>query len=203
MVKYVQDARRDKVVIDTARIVATQYAAFIEQMSDERGERIDAYNNKVLFAQGLDLWCRYHFTYVNDPTAYEVTQTPNRMIRMTKVPIDVLRKIMEPFYAAMEELEPTFHRGSHSPRAQFVGDCDEPHCVFLGMCACLDLGDPRFAFGGQGDHLHHVWGRIYIDEVPYDSDFTAPGLQFGEKLEFDNYDEVEIPLIEDQEVSRR
>lgn len=195
LVKYVQEGRKDRIVIDTSRQAVAQYGAFVREMAAREGRPIEVHGNKVLQAEGLDIFCRHHFFYVNDPDGIEVIQTPRRMAKMTHLPIDVLRKVMEPYYRAMEEADPTFYRGSYSPRSLFVGDCDEPNCIFLAMCASLSIGDPLvFRFGGNGGTIHHTWARVYIDGEAWDSDVTEPGLRFGEHLEFEDYDEVEVPL---------
>jgi hypothetical protein len=81
-----------------------------------------------------------------------------------------------------------------------VHNCDEPHALFLSMCAALSIGfgskDDKlcFAFGGDGGAIHHVWARVYIAGEPWNSDFTEPWLRFGQQMEFEDYDELEVPL---------
>jgi hypothetical protein len=194
MVKYVQDARKDPLVIDTARLAAVHYAKFVEEMSAREGNPISAHNNKTIMLEGIDIWCRHHFCYVNDPPNIEVIQTPRRMVKMTKVAREVLEHIMEPFYAAMEEVDPAFYRGSYSPPPAFIGDCDEPVALMLAMCCCLDITPVRFRFGGNEGTLHHVWGRVFADGNWYDSDLTEPGYKLGDVSTFEAYEEVEVPL---------
>lgn len=200
MCRLVAEGRKEKVVIDAAREAVARYGTLVDEYARDRGEEVQVHGNKVLQAEACDILCRYLFFYVNDPYQVEVIQTSERMMRHAHLPIDVLRKWMEPFYAALEELDPDFHRGSYSPKALFVGDCDEPHALYLSMLASLSIGFGSksdklcFAFGGDGGAIHHVWARAYIDGQPWNSDFTEPWLRFGQEMEFDDYDELEVTL---------
>lgn len=200
MCRLVKDGRKEKLVVDAAREAAARYSILVQDYAQSRGEEIEIHQNKVLQAEACDILLRHLYFYVNDPAGIEVIQTPERMVRHARLPIDALRKFMEPFYAALEELEPEFHRGSYSPRPMFIGDCDEPGCLYLAMCAALAIGvgskDDKlcFAFGGDGGSIHHTWARIYIAGEAWNSDFTEPWLRFGDQMEFDDYDELEVPL---------
>lgn len=123
MRSYVRAARTDGVVVDCARVVGVGYAKMAEELAARRGENVRAHNNKGLMLEGLDLWCREHFCYVNDPPGKEVLQTPGRMVRFTRVPRDVIRHILEPLYRAMEEYDPTLRPRDHEPPPVFIGDC--------------------------------------------------------------------------------
>lgn len=150
LVRYVQDARRDPLVIDAARLVAAEYSRFAQEMASRQGQTIDIQNNKPLMVEGIDLFLRHHYFYVNDPASIEVIQTPRRMIKETRVAKEVLVGIMEPFYRAMEESDPSFVRASYEPPPMFTGDCEEVVSLFLGMCGALDIVPVRFRFGGTG-----------------------------------------------------
>lgn len=123
MVKYVQDARKDPLMIDTARVICANFGKFVEEMSRREGKPISAHNNKTLYVEAIDLWCREYFCYVNDPPNVEVIQTAPRMVKQTKIPREVIEHIMEPFYKAMEASDPSFYRGSYTPPPMFIGDC--------------------------------------------------------------------------------
>lgn len=194
MIRYVQAARTDPLIVDAARTVGVQYAKYVEELSRREGRPLSAHNNKTLMLEGLDLWCRAHFCYVNDPPGKEIVQTANRMIRKTRVAREVLEYLMEPFYRAMEESVPELMPRDYEPPPVFEGDCDEGCVILCSLCACLDISPVRFAFGGNEGTLHHVWGRVYADGNWYDSDLTEPGYKLGDISAFDNYDEVEIPL---------
>lgn len=194
MVKYVQDARKDPLIIDAARQICANYGKFIEAMSAREGRPISAHNNKTLYLEGIDIWCRDHFCYVNDPPNVEVIQTPRRMVKQTRVAREVIEHIMEPFYRQMEEADPSFHRGTFSPPPVFIGDCDEGATIVLALCACMDIGPCRFRFGGNEGTLHHVWARVNADGNWYDSDITEPEYRLGDFSQFEAFEEVEVPL---------
>lgn len=194
MAKYVQDARKDPLVIDAARLVGAHYSRFAAEMSARMGDPVDPHNNKTLLLEGIDTFCRHYFFYCNDPANVEVMQTPGRMVRQTKVAKEALSNIMEPFYRAMEERDGSFDRSSYEPPQLFIGDCEEAISLELGMCAALDIVPVRFRFGGNGGTLHHVWGRVQADGQWWDSDITEPDFKLGDFSEFDAYDEFEVPF---------
>lgn len=194
LVKYVQDARKDPLIIDTARLVAANYGKFVEEMTRRQGKEISAHQNKVIQAEGLHLWCRDVFYYVNDPANIEVIQTPRRMVKQTKVPREVIAQLMEPFYRAMELADPSFHKASYEPPPLYIGDCDEAVATFLGMAAALEIAPVKFRFGGTNGTLHHIWGAVYADGDWYDSDLTELGYNLGDFSKFEHYEELEIPL---------
>jgi hypothetical protein len=194
MVKYVQDARKDPLMIDTARIICANFGKFVEEMSRRDGKTISAHNNKTIYVEAIDIWCREYFCYVNDPPNVEVIQTAPRMVKQTKIPRDVIEHLMEPFYRAMEESDPSFHRSSYTPPPMFIGDCDEAVTIFCSLCACMEIAPIRFRFGGNDGTLHHVWARVQADGNWYDSDLTEPNFKLGDFSNFQAYEEVEIPL---------
>lgn len=194
MAKYVQEARGDAVVIDCARLAASQWGKMVEEMSAREGNPVSAHNSKVIALEGIDLWCRAHMAYQNDGTNLEVIQTPGRMGKFTKVPMDILKHFMEPFYKAFEQGDPSFYRHSFTPTPIFVGDCDEAATMVCSMAAALDIAPVSFRFGGDGSTLHHVWARIYADGEWYDSDVTEPSYMLGDKADFKTYESYDIPL---------
>jgi hypothetical protein len=194
MVRYVQEARKDPLVIDTARQVAAHFGSFVQEMSAREGKPIDPHQNKVIQAEGIDLWCRHHFYYVNDPSNVEVIQTPRRMIKQTKIAREVIEHLMEPFYRAMEKEHPEFVRGSYTPPPLYVGDCDEPASLMMAMCAALEIAPVKFRFGGSNGSLHHVWGCVSCDGDWYDSDLTEPQYRLGDFSQFEHYEELEVPV---------
>jgi hypothetical protein len=194
MAKYVQEARGDVVVIDCARLAAAQWGKMVEEMSAREGNPVSAHGSKAIALEGIDLWCRQNFCYQNDGTNVEVIQTPRRMANMTRVPKDILRHFIEPFYRAFEASDPAFYRHSYEPRPVYVGDCDESAIMVCSMAAALDITPVSFRFGGGGGTLHHVWARVFADGEWYDSDVTEPQFKLGETSRFDHYESYEIPL---------
>ena len=194
MVRYVQEARKDPLVIDAARQVVSRGGRFIEEMSARNGRPISSHQNKVVQAECIDLWCRDVFYYVNDPANIEVIQTPRRMIKQTMISREVIDHVMGPFYRAMERDDPSFYRESYTPPPLYAGDCDEPSALMMAMCAAVEIQPVKFRFGGSNGTLHHVWGCVNCDGEWYDSDLTEPGYKLGECSEFEHYEDLEVPL---------
>ncbi len=123
MVKYVQEARSDAVIIDTARLAAAHWGKMVEEAAALRGKPMSAHNSKIIQLEGIDIWCRAHFCYLNDGANVEVIQTPSRMARATRVGKDILKEILAPFYAAMEASGAGEAMRGYEPPAIFTGDC--------------------------------------------------------------------------------
>lgn len=194
MGRYVQEASKDPVVIDTARLAVSQWAKMVEEMSQREGRPVDTHNNKTIQLEGLDIWCRGHVVYVNDPANRELIQTTRRMVKTTKVPAEVLKVFIDPFYRAMELADPSFYRESYTPPQVVALDCDEAAVLICGLAAALDITPVAFRFGGNGDTLHHVWARIACDGTWYDCDLTEPRFQLGDYSDFEHFEEFEVPL---------
>lgn len=194
MAKYVAEARRDPVVIDAARMAASQWAKIVEQLSQEEGNPVDVHNNKTIALEGIDIWCRNHFVYQNDPAGIEMLQTPRRMVKCANMSRDVLAHIMEPFYRALEQEDASFDRNRIKPSQVFSGDCDEAATIICAMAASIDITPVAFAFGGNNESLHHTWARVHADGSWYDSDITEPTFRLGDRSNFDHYEEYEVPL---------
>lgn len=194
MAKYVAEARRDPVVIDAARMAASQWATLVARLSEQEGNPIDVHNNKTIALEGIDIWCRNHCVYQSDPAGIELIQTSKRMIKAAKMPRAVLESFMEPFYRALEKENPAFSRVAN-PAAQICSmDCDEGAILVCSMAAAIDITPVAFAFGGDGGTLHHTWARVMADGTWYDSDITEPSYRLGEKSGFDHEEEYIIPL---------
>ncbi len=194
MAKYVSDARRDPIVIDAAKMAASHWARIVEQLSQENGEPVQARNNKTIALEGIDIWCRNYFCYQNDPPGIEFIQTPRRMVKMTRVPREILEHFMEPFYRALEAEDPSFDRSRIEPIPIFSGDCDEASIIVCSMAAAIDITPVAFAFAGDGGTLHHTWARVKADGQWYDSDITDPAFRLGDRSTFEHYEEYEVPL---------
>lgn len=194
MAKYVAEARRDPVVVDAARMAASQWGRIVAQLSEQEGKPVDVHNNKTIALEGIDIWCRNHFCYQNDPAGIEMLQTPRRMVKSTKLSRDVLEHFMEPFYRALEKEDPKFDRRNLPPAPLFIGDCDEAATMICAMAAAIDITPVAFAFGGDGGTLHHTWAKVNADGEWYDCDVTEPSFRLGDKSRFDHYEEYEVPL---------
>lgn len=168
MVKYVQDAANDPLVI----------------------ANVDAICHSGNDLEDIEEWCREHYVYLNDPPNIEFIQTPRRMVKETLVPPEVIRHLMGPL---MKRMSQSMGRGSienYEPPPITMGDCDEGSVLILGHCAARGIVPLAFDFGGNKGTLHHVWGNA----GGYASDLTEPNYKLGDHSTFEHYDSVEIPL---------
>lgn len=203
MKKYVESARNDPWLTDFASWICASYGKMAGDAAALQGGLVA--DKRLVDCEALDLWCREHFAYVNDPPNIEVIQTPRRMVKQTLVPTDVLKCILEPFYEEFSQAAPNLYVEGYVPPALYYGDCDEAVVCFLGLSVALsesrspEMNGPGagplrayFRFGGNDGTLHHVWARVRIDEHEIDADHTEPGYKIGDFSPFEAYEEVEV-----------
>lgn len=194
MAKYVEEGRRDPIVVDAARLMAAHWGKIVQELSAQDGNPVDVHNNKVIQLEAIDVWCRSVACYLNDPTGVELIQTPRRMVKQTRMPREVLSPFLEPFYRALEASNPSFVRASREIPSIATLDCDEGAILVCSLAAALDIGPVAFRFGGSGGTLHHVWAYVQADGQWWNSDITDPTFKLGDFSEFEAYEEYEIPL---------
>lgn len=195
MIRYVQEASKDPFVKNHVRQVVGEFSDMMDQDARMNGASKGGVAPELVSVGAIDAWCRAHFCYVNDPPNVEVLQTPQRMIKQTKIPTTVIRDIIQPFYQAMATVAPEEQVEAYEPPGICHGDCDEGGTLFLSMCACNPgLRPLRFRFGGHEETLHHVWDRVKAGPEWIDSDLTEEGYNLGDFSKFEHYEEVEIPL---------
>lgn len=204
MAKYVDSARTDPWMAAFAANVCQRYGRLAGRIPGLDGKSLSAADQRLVFCEALDLWCREHFAYVNDPPNIEVIQTPKRMVKQTMVPVEVEKHILEPFYEEFEMANPSFYMKGYVPPPLYFGDCDEAVCCYLGLCVSMPrsgaaMNGPEsapvrcfFRFGGNDGTLHHVWAKVKVDEQDIDADHTEPGFKIGDFSRFEAYEEVEV-----------
>lgn len=186
MAKAIGDGRKDGLLIDCARLLGTHYGKMVEHFSAREGQPLSAHNNKTLFLEGIDLWCRSVFTNKKGSTK-------------TSDPREVVEAAMTPWYEAMSLDNPGKYRMGRLPAIPvYVGDPSDALCLELGLCACLDVTPIRLKLGGykNGDNevFEHVWGIVQADGNWYDTDPTDAELVMGQAREYPHYKELEVPL---------
>lgn len=179
-------------IIDCARQVAGRWVRFVEDQMARRGEPYRVGNSQAVRLEGIDIWCRHHFVYCNDPNDKEVIQTPVRELRQTKLGSEFVNMLMEPFYREIEAQNSEFDRQAYQPPPLFVGDCDEALTLLLSMASALGMRPIKFIFGATGDQIHHVWGQVTADGETYDIDLTDPAYKLGDRGAYDYTEEYEI-----------
>lgn len=183
MAKAIADGRKDELLIDCARLVAVHYGKMVERFSALEGRPVSAHNNKTLFLEGIDLWCRKVFFG-------QAPQGPE-----TDDPREVVAWWMGPFYEALELHDPAEYRvrrAGHAP--VFVGRPEDAQCVMLALCASVEVAPIRIRLGLKDGRPERAWGFVHADRNWYDTDISVPSFVLGDHMEFPEYQEVEVPL---------
>lgn len=189
MAKAVGDARRDGLLVDFARLISVHYARMVGKFSAENGNPMSSHNNKTLFLEGIDLWCRARLSGAHMGLGRRA------VVRSTTDPADVIEHAMKPYYEAMTLDDPSRYRMSRQePPPLYTGNPVDALCLELGLCACLDITPIRFRVGLQDGRPERVWGRVQADEAWYDTDPAEPGFVLGDHAKYSAYREMEVPL---------
>lgn len=186
MVRHVQEGIGDPVVVDAARMVLLASKP----------------KNKISELGAIFEWTKAHFHYMNDPINKEVLQTPQRMVKQTQVPREVLAMILAPLYGRQSNGKVRMASSEmDGPLPQATGDCDEGSVLVASMLGAVGIL-PRFRFGGEKDSLYHVWAQAYVPPNPdygvggdgawVDMDVTEPSYRLGEFAPFGKYAHMDI-----------
>lgn len=170
MREYVETGTKDALVIETAEEIILGLPA--EKRGDLEARLEAAYQ-----------WIRERCVYRSDPVGLEVIQTANRMIRMSRIPAEVMGAVLAPAMAVragqtLESFEPQLV-------APFIAaDCDECGILCASIVSSEPIGIPtQFRLGGTdgSEGYHHVWvqaqigGRWGWDMDPTESEYDAVG----------------------------
>lgn len=191
MVEYVRAAKRDPLVVDTARYIAERSAAASDQMGSPVVAMSDS-ERKLLFVEGIVYWCQENYFYVCDPAGIELMQTSGRMIRQQRTPRELLEVFFNPIMNRMAQARGVDPSGIHMPDGRAIGDCEEGVVLSLSLCVALDIVPVRFEFGGNDGTLHHVWSGVHTGEAWHQFDVTQPTLGVDQVLPFENYDTLDF-----------
>lgn len=186
MADVIVQARKDSLLIDFARVLAAHYGKMIEHFSGLEQRPISAHNNKTLFLEGIDIWCRSRFTRAGSQSVTD--------------PREIVAWTMTPYYESMALDDPAAYRGARrgQPPA-YEGNPDDATALMLGLCATLDIAPIRIRLGLVEGKPVRAWGRVHADGKWYDTDINDPALALGEHQEFEDYQELEVPLEMDEE----
>lgn len=144
MVKMIQEARADTLVIVQARKIAAISTAGRDLKGEER---------TLQQLRGIHTWCRGNFEYVLDPAGVELIQTPNRMLRELEIP-EMLHN------AIWDKVESKL--GGKKPPPKMTGDADEATVISLALAAAIGIEPLRIRLGGSEGNIYTCWGAAQV-----------------------------------------
>lgn len=198
MAQQVGDARKNGVCIDFSRIICAQFGKMVEHWSGREGKPVSAHNNKTLFLEAIDIWCRARLGNRQESSQWTPSMNYSRSPNSdtwTSNPMDVIEHAMKPFYAAMALDDPSRYKMGRQPAPPaYVGTHEDAIATALGLCACLEVQPLQFRLGMNDGQPEHIWGRVHADGKWYDIDLSRPEFKLGDHMSFQEYEEVEIPL---------
>lgn len=189
MVKFIQEGRKDPLVIETARKVAELAADASRQI----GRDVTVEKRPLIQLEALHAWCRDNFVYMADPVAVELIQTAPRQLRRLEFP----EELTSGFWTPIQKLAAAKARvdvGTLTmPKPKMVGDSDEAVIISLALAAALGIEPLKMRLGGQNKAIHYVWGAAYADGKWRDFDILHE--KFDEQAPIELLDEMEVPLL--------
>jgi hypothetical protein len=187
MAKAVADARKDGLLVDFSRLICVHYARMVEHVSGLNGNRVASHNNKTLFLEAIDLWCRARLSGMPMGLGRRGPASGS-----TEDPAEVVEHAMRPYYEAMAMDDPSRYRiGRREPPPLYTGSPIDALCLELGLCACLDVTPIHFKVGLRDGKPERVWGRVQADEKWYDTDPSEPDFVLGDHAKYPEYQEME------------
>jgi hypothetical protein len=186
MVRSVQEAVGDPVVVDAARMIL---------LASEP-------KNKISELGAIFGWSKAHFHYVSDPINKEYMQSARRMIRQAQAPRAMLARILAPIYGhAKNGVVRMDGREMNGPLPKALGDCEEAAVLTASLAGAVGIL-PRFRYGGAGKSLWHAWSQAYVppdglsgvgpEGQWLDMDITEARYGLGEHAPFRAYAHQEI-----------
>jgi hypothetical protein len=186
MVGKIQKARSDALMIDFSRLICAHFGKMVEHYSKLDGNPVSAHNNKTLFVEGIDIWCRAALAHGGPGLG---------LARSVDDPREIAAFVMTPWYEAMALDDPSQYRmGSPGSPPAYTGNAADATTFQLGLAACLEIYPLRIVVAKDGGKIVHVWGKLEADRKWYDSDISTPRLRLGERGEYPEYEEIEVPL---------
>ncbi len=192
IVRFIQEGRKDAVVVDAAR----DAAHLAVQVAEQLGIMVTEENRELLQLEGIHVWCRERFVYVRDPVHLELIQTPARQLGRLKVSPKDWESYSKPFVETMRNALAT--KFGKSMEANIVtapmmtGDSDEAVTVSLAMAAAIGIEPLQLRLGGHDKQIHYVWGAAYVGGKWVDIDILHP--EFGAHGDVEHYEDMAIPF---------
>lgn len=175
MIKMIQEARKDPLVIATARKIS---AITTSSRKAREGER------DLLVFKGIHAWCKKHFEYVKDPVNIELIQTPNRMLRELEIPPQLQMMMWKPIAKVL---------GGKLPRPKMTGDSDESTIIGLSLAAAVGIEPLRVRLGGYEGTICYAWGAAKLAGKWWNLDILTPGFnKYPKGMEI--IDDIDVEL---------
>lgn len=188
MIRFIQEGRKDPLVIETARKVAELGAGTARQL----GREVTNENRSLIQLEALHAWCRDQFEYIADPVAVELIQTPARQLRRLEFPEEMASGIWAPIRKAMAAREGRSAESLTLPRPKMCGDSDEAVIISLALAASLGIEPLKMRLGGSRGSIHYVWGAAWAAGAWQDFDILHE--KFGDHAAIEPMGEIEVPF---------
>jgi hypothetical protein len=190
MAKYIDEGRKEPIVITTARKIAEISAGTARSL----GRDVTDETRQLIQLEGIHAWTRERWEYVKDPAGIELIKTPSRMLRELDIPEALSTAMWEPIREAMAARLKKDPAALSLPIPKVTGDSDEAVVLVLALAAALDIGPLKMRLGGTEGVIHYVWGAAYAAGEWRDCDILHP--EFGKHHPFDIIEEMEIPIAD-------
>ena len=191
IVRFIQEGRKDAIVIDTARDVAH----LAVQVAEQLGIKVTEENRDQIHLEAIHVWCRDRFVYVRDPVHMELIQTPARHLRRLEANANwesYSRRFVE---RMKQELATKFGKSMEASivtAPMMTGDSDEAVTISLAMAAAIGIEPLQLRLGGHDKQIHYVWGAAYVGGKWVDFDILHP--EFGAHGDVEHYEDMAIPF---------
>lgn len=188
MVKFIQEGRKDPLVIEVARKVAEMS----QEAARQTGRKVTDDNRDLIHLEGLHAWCQDNFVYVRDPAGIELIQTAPRQLRRLNFPPELASAFWAPIQKLAAAKARVDMKAMKLPDTKMVGDSDEAVIISLALAAALGIQPLRMRLGGVNNIIHYVWGAAHLNGKWHDFDILLP--KFYMSASVDLIDEMEVPL---------
>ncbi len=175
IVKFIQEGRKDALVIETARKVVELGLGTARQL----GRKISHATHPLIALEALHAWCRENFEYINDPVDVELIQTASRQLRRLDFPSEFGNGMWTPIRKAMALQAKKKGDVLVLPKPKMVEDSDEAVIVSLSLAAAVGVSPLKLYLGGKQKTVHYVWGAAWADGKLRDFDILHA--KFGER----------------------
>lgn len=188
MIRFIQEGRKDPLVIEVARKVAEMST----EAARQTGRTVTDDNRDLIHLEGLHAWCRENFLYMRDPAGIELIQTAPRQLRRLNFPPELASGFWAPIQKLAAAKARVDMKKLHLPDAKMVGDSDEAVIVSLALAAAIGIQPLKMRLGGRNKVIHYVWGAAAVDDKWRDFDILMDKFDGPPPVEL--LDEMEVPL---------